>query len=174
MWTISLCMKYFIVSECMNDFPLKIWTTRFFCSNEIYVFICVTRSPIYIKSVTARLYAIIEISIIYFPSLTITVIPNILLRCTFIVMKNIFTSLVISHTTVLRICNDSKMFSWLIPNSLFTNKCLKTETGIDACAYFINETNQYGKLLYLDIFEYYYFKNVLCLLYIYSNSMNKK
>lgn len=40
------------------------------------------------------------------------------------------------------------MFSWLISNGQFTNKCLKVETGLDASAYFINETHQYGKLLY--------------------------
>lgn len=40
------------------------------------------------------------------------------------------------------------MFNWLIPSDLFTNKCLKTETGIDACAYFINEIRQYGKILF--------------------------
>lgn len=40
------------------------------------------------------------------------------------------------------------MFSWLIPSGPFINKCLRTETGIDACAYFINKTRQYGKFLY--------------------------
>lgn len=40
------------------------------------------------------------------------------------------------------------MFSWLIPSSPFTNKCLKPETGTNACAYFINETHHYGKILY--------------------------
>jgi len=40
------------------------------------------------------------------------------------------------------------MFSWLIPSGPFINKCLRTETGIDVCAYFINETRQYGKFLY--------------------------
>lgn len=45
------------------------------------------------------------------------------------------------------------MFSWLIPSSPFTNKCLKAETGIDACAYFINETRRYGKLKCMIIFD---------------------
>lgn len=47
------------------------------------------------------------------------------------------------------------MFSWLIPSGPFINKCLRTETGIDACAYFINETRQYGKLL----FNYYLYRH---------------
>lgn len=48
------------------------------------------------------------------------------------------------------------MFSWLIPSGPFINKCLRTETGIDACAYFINETRQYGKLL----FNYYLYRHL--------------
>jgi len=47
------------------------------------------------------------------------------------------------------------MFNWLIPSGPFINKCLRTETGIDACAYFINETRQYGKLL----FNYYLYRH---------------
>lgn len=40
------------------------------------------------------------------------------------------------------------MFNWLIPSgSPFTNKCLKTEIGLNVCAYFINKTCEYGKFL---------------------------
>lgn len=46
------------------------------------------------------------------------------------------------------------MTSWLILSSLFTNKCLKPKIGIDTCVYFINDTNEYGEILYKQIGVY--------------------